>query len=83
MNIRTARKAGFQEVVDDLVLTLGIHELDIMYNMPYLNALGIDCDAGEAEDALSDEGFPLMAAGVMVGGLPYPASPPSMSARAS
>lgn len=70
VNIRTARKAGFQEVVDDLVQTLGIHELDIMYNTPYLNALGIDCDAGGAKDALSDEGFPLMtAAGVMVDGL--------------
>lgn len=66
VDIRTADKNTFQETVNDLISTLGIHELDTLYNAPYLDALGIRYDAGGSDT--SSQGFSLMlAAGVMVG----------------
>lgn len=66
VDIRTADKSTFQETVNDLISALGIHELDTLYNDPYLDALGIRYDAGGADQ--SSQGFPLMlTAGIMVG----------------
>lgn len=68
LDIRTADKSSFQETVNSLVSTLGIHELDTQYNTPYLEALGIRCDTGGTETGVSSQGFSLMlAAGVMMG----------------
>lgn len=69
VDIRTADRAGFQNVMDDLGKLLNIHELDIMYNGVYLNALGIRTGA-EEDTEVSDGGFSLMAAaGILVGTL--------------
>ena len=66
VDIRTADKNTFQETVNDLISTLGVHELDTLYNAPYLDALGIRYDADGADT--SGQGFSLMlAAGIMVG----------------
>ena len=66
VDIRTADKNTFQETVNDLISTLGIHALDTLYNAPYLDALGIRYDADESDT--SSQGFSLMlAAGIMVG----------------
>lgn len=63
---RTADKSTFQETVNDLISTLSIHELDTLYNTPYLDALGIHYDVGGA--TTSSQGFSLMlVAGIMVG----------------
>lgn len=68
LDIRTADKSTFQETVNNLVSSLGIHELDILYNTPYLDALGIHYDTGETEIDVSSQGFSLMLmAGTMVG----------------
>lgn len=56
MDIRTADKGDFQSVVDDLCETLGIHELDTLYNYPYLNALGIKYRADD-DPNIDDSGF--------------------------
>lgn len=65
-DIRTADKSTFQETVNDLISALDIHELDTLYNDPYLEALGIRYDAGGGDK--SSQGFPLMlTAGIMVG----------------
>ena len=66
VDIRTTDKNTFQETVNDLISTLGVHELDTLYNVPYLDALGISYDAGGSDT--SSQGFSLMlAAGIMVG----------------
>jgi len=68
LDIRTADKSTFQETVNDLVSSLGIHELDTLYNTPYLDALSIRYDAGRSEIETSSQGFSLMlVAGIMVG----------------
>lgn len=65
-DIRTADKSTFQETVNDLISALDIHELDTLYNDPYLEALGIRYDAGGGDK--SSQGFPLiLTAGIMVG----------------
>lgn len=72
VDIRTAEKKNFQDTVDDLAETLQIHELDVLYNVPYLEALGIEYreDGDGMEVSGSAEGFTLLAAaGVMVGAL--------------
>lgn len=64
-------KGAFQDTMDDLVSELNVHELDTLYNIPYLDALGIrySAEAADVTDA-SGDGFPFMtAAGVLVGGL--------------
>ncbi len=66
VDFRTADKNTFQGTVNDLVSTLSIHELDTLYNTPYLDALGIQYDAGGANTP--SQGFSLMlTAGIMVG----------------
>lgn len=66
-DIRTTEKGTFQGVMDDLVPTLQVHELDTMYNTAYLDAMGIRYDAEAADIAVSDEGFTfVLAAGIMV-----------------
>lgn len=68
VDIRTVDKDSFQPVVDDIVVRLKIHELDILYNIAYLNAMGISYRA-DSEEA-NDSGFSFMAAaGILVGGL--------------
>ena len=67
MDIRTVGKRDFQATVDDLIEHLGIHELDTLYNHPYLNALGIRYSADEDSMMLDDDGFLfLIFAGVLV-----------------
>ena len=66
VDIRTADKHTFQETVNDLISTLGVRELDTLYNAPCLDALGIRYDAGGSDT--SGQGFSLMlAAGIMAG----------------
>ncbi len=66
VDIRAADKNTFQETVNDLISTLDIHELDTLYNVPYLDALGIRYDAGGS--GASSQGFSFMlVAGIMVG----------------
>ena len=66
-DIRTKEKGTFQEVMDDLVSTLQVHELDTMYNTVYLDAIGIRYDTEAADIAVSDKGFTfVLAAGIMV-----------------
>lgn len=71
VDVRVADKGSFQAVMDDLASALQVHELDLTYNIPYLNALGIRYN-GESADVggVSENGFPfIMAAGVLVGAL--------------
>lgn len=66
LDIRTTDQRHFQALIDDLSGSLGLHELDILYNYPYLNALGIRCSADEGSVMLDDEGFPfVILAGVL------------------
>ena len=67
VDIRTADKKNFQSTMNDLLSSLEVHELDVLYNTPYLDALGIRCDKG-GETEVSDQGFSfLTAAGIMIG----------------
>lgn len=69
IDIRTVDKKGFQDVMDDLKAELDIHELDTLYNYPYLNALGIRY-AEESDDSLKDTGFLyLLLAGILAAAL--------------
>lgn len=68
VDIRTAQKRSFQSTMDDLIAKLQVHELDIMYNTSYLNAVGISYNTEAAEIETSDVGFPfLLTAGFLVG----------------
>lgn len=70
VDIRTAEKRQFQNVMNDLCTALQVHELDMMYNVVYLNVLGISFDLEAADREISDQGFSfLIMAGVLVGGL--------------
>lgn len=67
MDIRTVDTKSFQAVVDELADSLGIHELDTIYNYPYLNALGIYYSAEEDSMAIDDVGFPfIILVGVLI-----------------
>ncbi len=69
VDIRTEDRKNFQSVMDDLGEKLEIHELDTLYNIPLLNALGIsyDKEAADSELAVGDSGFSwLLFAGVLV-----------------
>lgn len=70
-DVRAADKRTFQAVMDELAAALNVHELDLTYNAPYLDALGIRYRAEAAGAAgASGEGFSLMlAAGILVGAL--------------
>ncbi len=71
VDIRMADKGAFQATMDDLTASLHVHELDTVYNIPYLEALGIrySQEAADVTDT-SSTGFPfMMAAGILVGGL--------------
>ena len=74
-DIRTYDKAGFQSIMDDLCAQLEIHELDTLYNIPYLKALGIyfnteNSGSRLAGDGPDDAGFSyLLAVGVLLVGL--------------
>lgn len=68
VDIRTAEKKDFQVVVDALRAQLELHELDTIYQIPLLNALGIryDLKAAGSDMAVDDSGFSwLLAAGVL------------------
>lgn len=70
MDIRTVDQRNFQKVVDDLSGRLKLHELDTLYNQPYLNALGISYSADEDSMMLDDDGFPfVILAGVLAAAL--------------
>lgn len=71
VDVRIADKHTFQATMDDLVSALNVHELDAIYNLPYLNALGIRYGRERADAAdISEHGFPfLTAAGLLTGGL--------------
>jgi len=73
VDFRTADKKKFQETLTALVAELDVHQLDVSYNIPYLDALGIRYDTGETYENITGidaQGFPfLVAAGVMVGAL--------------
>ncbi len=70
MDIRTADKRTFQRTVDDINQTLALHELDTLYNLPYLNALGISATGQEDTGMLDDSGYPfLILAGALVAAL--------------
>ncbi len=69
MDIRTKNPKNFQAVMDDLCERLEIHELDTLYNIPLLNALGISyrSEAADSELSMDDAGFSwLMFVGVLV-----------------
>ena len=69
MDIRTEDRKNFQAVMDDLCERLEIHELDTLYNIPLLNALGISyrSEAADSELSMDDAGFSwLMFVGVLV-----------------
>lgn len=69
VDIRTTDKKAFQNVVDDLCVRLEIHELDTLYNIPLLNAMGIryNMEASDADLDVDDTGFSwLLVAGVLV-----------------
>lgn len=66
VDIRTADKRTFQETVNNIISSLAIHELDTLYNTPYLDTLGIHYNTGGTDT--SAQGFSLMlVAGIMVG----------------
>ncbi len=68
VDIRTFNKKTFQETINDLVSSLSIHELDTLYNVTYLEALGIRYDTEKEDTELSGQGFSfVLAAGIMVG----------------
>lgn len=71
VDLCVADKRAFQATMDDLVASLGIHELDTTYNLPYLNALGIRYDPKAADvENVAENGFSFMAAaGLLVGAL--------------
>lgn len=70
IELRTADKGRFQAIIDDLNARLDLHELDTLYNLPYLNALGIRCDGGAEDGTLGDSGFSyVLLAGVLTAGL--------------
>lgn len=72
VDIRTADRDDFQEIIKDLCVRLEIHELDTLYNVPLLNALGISYDPENAEsDGMADDsGFSWVAlAGVLTAAL--------------
>ena len=71
VDVRMADKGAFQAVMDDLVSSLRVHELDAVYNVPYLNALGVRYDKENADGTdVSENGFSFMtAAGILIGGL--------------
>lgn len=70
MDVCTADQRSFQAVIDDLADSLELHELDTLYNHPYLNALGIRYSADESSAMLDDDGFPfLMLVGVLAAAL--------------
>lgn len=67
INIRTVSRKDFQATVDDLRERLGIHELDTLYNHPYLKALGIRYNEDEDSTMLDDDSFSfLMFVGVFI-----------------
>lgn len=72
VDIRTVDKKSFQAVMDDLCARLDIHELDTLYHIPLLNALGVhyDKESADSDLAVDDAGFSwLTAAGVLVAAL--------------
>ncbi len=74
-DIRTYDRASFQSTMDSLCARLNMHELDTLYNIPYLKALGIDFNTENSGSRLAgsgpdDAGFSyLLAAGVLLAGL--------------
>lgn len=68
VDIRTFEKSTFQDTMNDLVSRLQVHELDTIYHVTYLRALGIPYDEKAADTESSDQGFSfLLAAGILVG----------------
>ncbi len=68
VDIRTSDKKTFQNTVNDLISTLSVHELDTLYNVVLLEALGIHYDTAKTDMELSGQGFSfVLAVGIMVG----------------
>lgn len=65
IDIRTIDKRNFQSVVDDLCEALDLHELDTLYNHPYLKALGIAYRVDD-DSNIDDSGFSFL---TIAGGL--------------
>lgn len=70
VNVRVKDPKGFQACMDDIGEKLDLHELDTIYNHPYLNALGIryreEADSTAVMDGADDSGFSYM---MLAGGL--------------
>lgn len=67
VDIRVADTKNFQAFIDDMNNRLAMHELDTLYNYPYLNALGIRCQAEAGGTMTDDSGFSfLILAGVLI-----------------
>lgn len=74
MNVRVKDPHGFQACMDEIGEKLALHELDTIYNQPYLNALGIrfreEQDSAMVADGIDDTGFSyMMLAGILTAGL--------------
>ncbi len=70
VDVRLADKREFQTVMDELIEKLHLHELDTLYNYPYLNALGIPYNMQEDDAAVGDSGFIfLILAGILAAAL--------------
>lgn len=75
IDFRTDSKQDFQKILDEYKTRLNVHELDTIYNIPYLEALGIRYNTGETYENmtgldLSAEGFSfLLIAGILIGTL--------------
>lgn len=70
VDIRVADKKDIQDFVEDMNSRLEMHELDALYNYPYLNALGIRYH-GDVDGSMTDDsGFSfLILAGLLLGAL--------------
>ncbi|MCX4266043.1 MAG: ABC transporter permease, partial [Firmicutes bacterium] len=71
VDFKIADNRKFQSTLEDLSAELNVPELDIIYNIPYLNALGIKYQTSKSYEKLAnieDGGFGFMlAAGLLLG----------------
>lgn len=71
VDFKIADHRNFQSTLEDLSAELNVPELDILYNIPYLNALGIRYQTSKSYEELADiddGGFGFMlAAGLLLG----------------
>lgn len=74
IDVRVKDEKGFQACMEDISEKLELHELDLLYNSLYLNALGIryreETDSSIGMVGVDDSGFSyMMLAGILVAGL--------------